>query len=174
MTARQVAVLDEDGSGAVERVRRLLGVIVDGGMENRRAGYGSGCFTVNTLTGLAAKDPLVAEILPVSTLVGEQWGRRAGFVAVGVITLVTAVIAVPGIGFVGVTMNPAMSSRVQRIADARPLVDTIHSSFITLGVVVGSWTGGLGIDEYGLRAPCGSARSSPSSPSGGRRTPGFR
>ncbi|MET9929529.1 MULTISPECIES: MFS transporter [unclassified Streptomyces] len=64
-----------------------------------------------------------------------------------------AVIAMLGIGFVGVTMNPAMISRVQRIANARPLVNTIHSSFITLGVVVGSWIGGLGINEYGLRAP---------------------
>lgn len=29
----------------------------------------------------------------------------------------------------------------------------MHSSFITLGVVVGSWIGGMGINEYGLRAP---------------------
>ncbi|MGC5341463.1 MFS transporter [Streptomyces sp. DT171] len=64
-----------------------------------------------------------------------------------------AVIAMLGVGFVGVTMNPAMISRVQRIANARPLVNTIHSSFITLGVVIGSWIGGLGINEFGLRAP---------------------
>ncbi|GGZ20164.1 TetR family transcriptional regulator [Streptomyces nitrosporeus] len=63
MTARQIAVLNEDGSSAAERVRRLLDIIIDGEMENRRKGYGSGCFTVNTITGLAAKDPLVAEIL---------------------------------------------------------------------------------------------------------------
>ncbi|MFE9611893.1 hypothetical protein [Streptomyces sp. NPDC006012] len=58
-----------------------------------------------------------------------------------------------GIGFVGVTMNPAMISRVQRIANARPLVNTIHSSFITLGVVIGFWIGGIGINHYGLTAP---------------------
>lgn len=66
---------------------------------------------------------------------------------------VPAVLAMLGVGFVGVTMNPAMISRVQRIANARPLVNTIHSSFITLGVVIGSWIGGIGINHYGLTAP---------------------
>lgn len=64
-----------------------------------------------------------------------------------------AVLAMLGVGLVGVTMNPAMISRVQRTANARPLVNTVHSSFITLGVVIGSSVGGLGIDTYGLRAP---------------------
>ncbi|MFJ4870325.1 hypothetical protein [Streptomyces sp. NPDC088757] len=50
-------------SGAVERLRRLLGTMVDGEVENRREGCGSGCSTVNAITGLAAKDPLGAEIL---------------------------------------------------------------------------------------------------------------
>lgn len=63
MTARQIAVLGEDDRSALERVRGLLAVIIDGEMESRREGYGSGCFTVNTITGLASKDPLVAEIL---------------------------------------------------------------------------------------------------------------
>ncbi|MGR8012107.1 MFS transporter [Streptomyces hypolithicus] len=66
---------------------------------------------------------------------------------------VPALIAMMGIGFVGVTMNPAMISRVQRSANARPLVNTVHSSFITLGVVIGSSFGGLGINAYGLTAP---------------------
>ncbi len=64
-----------------------------------------------------------------------------------------AVLAMMGIGFVGVTMNPAMISRVQRAANARALVNTVHTSFITLGVVIGSWLGGLGINAHGLRAP---------------------
>ncbi|MGK5630170.1 MFS transporter [Streptomyces sp. URMC 123] len=64
-----------------------------------------------------------------------------------------AVVAMLGIGLVGVTMNPALITRVQRTANARPLVNTVHSSFITLGVVIGSWLGGVGIDAFGLRAP---------------------
>lgn len=64
-----------------------------------------------------------------------------------------AVLAMLGIGLVGVTMNPAMISRMQRLANARPLVNTVHSSFITMGVVIGSWTGGLGVAAYGMTAP---------------------
>ncbi|WP_326675068.1 MFS transporter [Streptomyces sp. NBC_01237] len=64
-----------------------------------------------------------------------------------------AVIAMLGIGLVGVTMNPAMISRVQRTANARPLINTVHSSFITMGVVIGSWIGGLGINAFDLTAP---------------------
>ncbi|PSK88102.1 putative MFS family arabinose efflux permease [Murinocardiopsis flavida] len=64
-----------------------------------------------------------------------------------------AVVFMLGIGLVGVTMNPAMALRVQRTANARPLVNTVHGSFITLGVVLGSWLGGLAIGEFGLRGP---------------------
>ncbi|MEV0372410.1 MFS transporter [Streptomyces sp. NPDC050636] len=64
-----------------------------------------------------------------------------------------AVALMMGIGLVGVTMNPAMATRVQRTGNARPLVNTVHSSFITLGVIVGSSVGGLVINSYGLRAP---------------------
>ncbi|MCK7621580.1 MFS transporter [Streptomyces sp. RS10V-4] len=66
---------------------------------------------------------------------------------------VPAVAMMLGIGLVGVTMNPAMATRVQRAGNARPLVNTVHSSFITLGVIVGSSAGGLVLNSYGLRAP---------------------
>lgn len=58
-----------------------------------------------------------------------------------------------GVGLVGVTMNPAMAIRVQRAGSTRPLVNTVHSSFITLGVILGSAIGSLLIPDYGLRAP---------------------
>ncbi|WP_058046022.1 MFS transporter [Streptomyces roseifaciens] len=58
-----------------------------------------------------------------------------------------------GVGLVGVTMNPAMVTRVQRAGNAGPLVNSIHSSFITLGIIIGSSVGGLAIDAYGLRSP---------------------
>ncbi|MEV1008023.1 MFS transporter [Streptomyces sp. NPDC049881] len=64
-----------------------------------------------------------------------------------------AVAAFLGIGLVGVTMNPAMATRVQRAADAGPLVNTVHASFITLGIILSSSLGGLAIDAAGLRAP---------------------
>ncbi|MCX4758007.1 MFS transporter [Kitasatospora purpeofusca] len=65
---------------------------------------------------------------------------------------VPAVGLLLGVGLVGVTMNPAMVSRVQRIGGSRPLVNTVHNSFITLGVILGSLLGGLAIDAWGLRA----------------------
>ncbi|MGW0658356.1 MFS transporter [Streptodolium elevatio] len=66
---------------------------------------------------------------------------------------VPAVLAMTGVGLVGVTMNPAMAVRVQRAGNPGPMVNTVHASFITLGVIVGSSFGGLAIDAFGLRAP---------------------
>ncbi|WP_017587188.1 MFS transporter [Nocardiopsis ganjiahuensis] len=64
-----------------------------------------------------------------------------------------ALLAMVGIGLVGIPLNPAMITRVQRAGNPRALVNTVHSSFITMGVVLGSWFGGMGIDAFGLRAP---------------------
>ncbi|MFF0246460.1 MFS transporter [Streptosporangium sandarakinum] len=66
---------------------------------------------------------------------------------------VPAVTFMMGIGLAGVTLNAAMTARVQRAGNAGPLVNTVHTSFITLGVIIGSWAGGLGVDVFGLRAP---------------------
>lgn len=59
-------------------------------------------------------------------------------------------------------MNPAMVSRVMQTANGRPLVNTVHTSVITLGTVTGSFLGGAFISSgYGLTAPlwvgCGMA-----------------
>lgn len=65
-----------------------------------------------------------------------------------------ALLCVIGVGLTGISLNPATITRVQRTGNARPLVNTLHSSFITMGVVVGSWLGGMGIDITGsLRLP---------------------
>jgi predicted MFS family arabinose efflux permease len=64
-----------------------------------------------------------------------------------------ALVCMLGIGLVGVTMNPAMAVRVQRAGNIGPLVNTIHGSFITGGIIVSSAVGGLAIDGFGLRAP---------------------
>ncbi|MDI3424080.1 MFS transporter [Streptomyces luteolus] len=64
-----------------------------------------------------------------------------------------AVVLMMGIGLVGVTMNPAMATRVQRTGNPGPLVNTVHSSFITLGVIIGSSLGGAFVENFGLRSP---------------------
>ncbi|MDF2709824.1 MAG: major facilitator superfamily transporter [Nonomuraea muscovyensis] len=76
----------------------------------------------------------------------------AGFALLAHVS-VPALLFMLGVGLVGVTMNPAMVTRVQRAGNAGPLVNTVHSSFITLGVIVGSSAGGRAIDAAGLRAP---------------------
>ncbi|PHM30133.1 MFS transporter [Xenorhabdus innexi] len=65
-----------------------------------------------------------------------------------------ATLSLIGIGLVGVTMNPAMVTRVMRTANGRPFVNTMHTSVITLGVVIGASLGGLCISlGWGLKAP---------------------
>lgn len=67
---------------------------------------------------------------------------------------VIAVAAVVGVGLTGVTMNPAMVTRVMGAAGNRQLVNTLHASMITLGLMLGSLLGGLGIEYgFGLSAP---------------------
>jgi predicted MFS family arabinose efflux permease len=64
-----------------------------------------------------------------------------------------AVFFMIAIGFVGVTMNPAMIVRVQRAGNTSPLVNTVHTSFITAGVIVASSAGSYLIEDHGLRSP---------------------
>lgn len=64
-----------------------------------------------------------------------------------------AILFMLGIGLVGVTMNPAMAVRVQRAGGTGVLVNTVHTSFITFGVVLGSALGSRLLADYGLRAP---------------------
>lgn len=59
------------------------------------------------------------------------------------------------IGLVGIPMNPAMITRVMKTARyAGPLVNTVHTSVINIGLGAGSWIGGLGISAgHGLISP---------------------
>lgn len=94
-------------------------------------------YTIQTLTfGLVG----LVTFLPTFALLGENK-------AVAALSLI-------GIGLVGVTMNPAMVSRVIQTANGRPLVNTVHTSVITLGVVIGASISGLFISNgFGLTAP---------------------
>lgn len=64
-----------------------------------------------------------------------------------------ALVFMFGIGLVGVTMNPAMAVRAQRAGSTAPLANTVHSSFITLGIILGSAIGSALIPTFGLRSP---------------------
>ncbi|MFB6894078.1 MFS transporter [Kitasatospora sp. NPDC056327] len=110
--------------------------------------YGAATVVGNTVVGRLADRyalPVMAVGLALNTvfLAGLALFAQLRVPAVGLLL---------GVGLVGVTMNPAMASRVQRIGNARPLVNTVHNSFITLGVILSSLLGGLAIDAWGLRA----------------------
>ncbi|MGW1378899.1 MFS transporter [Streptomyces sp. NPDC002446] len=112
-------------------------------------GYGAATVIGNTVVGRLADRHTVGVQLAGLVL---NFLFLAGFALLAHLA-VPAVALMTGIGLVGVTMNPAMATRVQRTGNARPLVNTVHSSFITLGVIVGSSVGGLAIHSFGLRAP---------------------
>ncbi|QIJ64084.1 TetR/AcrR family transcriptional regulator [Streptomyces sp. JB150] len=63
MTADQLAILEDTGRSAAERIRALLDVVVDGETEHRAGGRSLGCLTVNTTVELAGRDPRAAELL---------------------------------------------------------------------------------------------------------------
>lgn len=111
--------------------------------------YGAATVVGNNIVGRFADHhtaPVLAAGLVLNTLF------LAGFALLADLP-VPAVVCMMGIGLVGVTMNPAMTTRVQRTGNAGPLVNTVHSSFITLGIILGSSLGAAMIDAWGLRAP---------------------
>ncbi|MFH8500297.1 MFS transporter [Streptomyces coeruleorubidus] len=110
--------------------------------------YGAATVVGNTVVGRLADRRTVA-VLAVGLLLNALF--LTGF-ALLADAPVSAVVCMLGIGLVGVTMNPAMVTRVQRTGNAGPLVNTVHSSFITLGVILGSSLGAVAIDAWGLRA----------------------
>ncbi|AOM42900.1 MFS transporter [Xenorhabdus hominickii] len=65
-----------------------------------------------------------------------------------------SVIAFLVIGLVGVPMSPAMITRVMRVANAGPLVNSVHVSVINSGLAFIAWAGGISIGAgYGLISP---------------------
>lgn len=127
------------------------------------------------LTGFGtAMVPLLLGIYGMATVIGNiVTGRLADhytmpILTIGLVTLsvtlvvfglfvhsaTVAMLAVIVVGLTGVPMNPAMTTRITRVANTGSLVTTVHGSVISLGVVVGSSIGGLTIDAgYGLVSP---------------------
>ncbi|PSU06251.1 MFS transporter [Photobacterium ganghwense] len=66
-----------------------------------------------------------------------------------------AVSAILGLGLTGISMNPAMVSRVMQVPNGeRPLVNTVHASVITLGIMFGSFASGQVLEwGFSLHAP---------------------
>ncbi|WP_150254895.1 TetR/AcrR family transcriptional regulator [Nocardiopsis deserti] len=63
MTARQGTVLDSAEGSGLDRIGSLLAVIVADETANRESGRGAGCFTVNTITTIASRNPGIAQVV---------------------------------------------------------------------------------------------------------------
>lgn len=111
--------------------------------------YGAATVVGNTVVGRFT-DKHTLPVLLIGLLLNLAF--LAGFALFAQLS-VAAVVLMMGIGLVGVTMNPALVTRVQRTGNARPLVNTVHTSFITLGIIIATSVGGPAIDTFGLRAP---------------------
>jgi predicted MFS family arabinose efflux permease len=89
-------------------------------------------------------------------MTGDLTALATALAAFAILTT-NGVLAVSGfltIGLVSVPMNPAMAARVMRVAHLDPLVNTVHTSAITVGLAFGAWAGGVTIEAgYGLTAP---------------------
>ncbi|WP_245563952.1 MFS transporter [Nocardia testacea] len=112
-------------------------------------GYGAATVVGNMVVGRLADRHTVPTLL-IGTLLNIVF--LTGF-AVCTGSRPLAVLFMLGIGLVGVTMNPAMAVRVQRSGGTGVVVNTVHTSFITLGVIVGSAVGSSLVPAFGLRAP---------------------
>ncbi|MET9266283.1 MFS transporter [Amycolatopsis sp. NPDC004079] len=112
-------------------------------------GYGAATVIGNNVVGRLADRHTVATLV-VGTILNAVF--LTGF-ALFTDVPAAALAFMFAVGLAGVTMNPAMAVRVQRAGNTSPLVNTVHSSFITLGVMLGSSVGASLIEPYGLRAP---------------------
>ncbi|MFC4494580.1 MFS transporter [Streptomyces ovatisporus] len=118
--------------------------------------------------------PVLFAMYGVATVVGntvvgrfaDRWMRPILFGGLIALTIVLAgfaltlthqvpsVVATALLGLIGLPLNPAMAARVMSVSDNGALVNALNGSAINVGVAVGPWLGGLGIDAgLGLSAP---------------------
>lgn len=109
--------------------------------------YGAATVIGNMITGRLADKFTMQTLFVGLLLLSASLFIFALFAHNSIITIIVVII----IGFAGVPMNPAMATRVMRTANTGTMVNSIHGSIISLGVVIGSTIGGLTIDAgFGL------------------------
>ncbi len=112
--------------------------------------YGAANVVGNMIVGRFADKYMFPILVCGLTLLVVALAMFAGFADNQFISIMSLIV----IGLVGVPMNPAMIARVMSAAHPGALVNTVHTSVINIGLGLGSWLGGVGIQAgYGLRSP---------------------
>lgn len=62
---------------------------------------------------------------------------------------IVAMVCTIGVGFFGISQNPAMITRVARVSNNSGSVNSFHAIVANIGISLGSYLGGFGI-EHGL------------------------
>lgn len=114
------------------------------------AAYGVANVVGNLVVGQFADRFTIPVLIGGLILLAVALATFAFFASNPVISVVSFIM----IGLTGVSLNPAMVTRVMRTAHPGPLVNSMHASMITAGLALGTWAGGFGIDNgYGLHSP---------------------
>lgn len=107
--------------------------------------YGICAYIGNLIVGKFADKHAVAVLRIGHGLLFVSLALLAAFGYVQPVVLVMVII----VGFVGVTMNPALVTRVAEVGGAGTMVSTIHTAVISAGVTLGSAVSAVTISMFG-------------------------
>lgn len=107
--------------------------------------YGAFSFAGNLIVGKFADTHAVGILRFGHTLLFVSLGLIALFADASPLVLTMVLI----VGFAGVTMNPALVTRVAEVGGAGNLVSTVHTAVITMGVTLGTAISAVTIDIFG-------------------------
>lgn len=107
--------------------------------------YGICSYIGNMIVGKFADKHAVAVLRIGHALLFVALAVLAAFGYVQPIVLVMVIV----VGFVGVTMNPALVTRVAEVGGAGTMVSTIHTAVISAGVTLGSAVSAVTIGMFG-------------------------
>ena len=65
----------------------------------------------------------------------------------------SAIIALVVLGLVGLPLSSARGARIMTVSNNRPMITTMATAMVNVGIIIGPWLGGVGIGAGSLTAP---------------------